>query len=178
MINQWCRRVMNTEVYNFVIEHHPDQLDVLEISGNGWRDLGFRSYSSVHYPAFDICMHTTGAEYDLIIAEQVFEHIEQPVLAAQNVRNMLRMNGIFVITTPFLIKYHPTPVDLWRWTEEGLKNLLCSQGFNDVQTYSWGNKECLIANLDSWVDYDPVQHSDLLYNDPEFPIVVWGYARK
>ncbi|HET6236293.1 MAG TPA: methyltransferase domain-containing protein [Acetobacteraceae bacterium] len=172
----WCRIVMNSATNEFVANLVPNRLDALEISGTAWRDAGFRSYEHVAYPGFDICRDRTTRTYDIIIAEQVFEHIRRPDRAARNVHAMLRRHGVFVITAPFLIKYHPEPLDLWRWTAEGLNALLEDAGFSTVAAHSWGSRACVAGNFDTWPDYMPELHS--LENEPEFPIVVWAFARR
>jgi SAM-dependent methyltransferase len=172
----WCRNVMNQATDAFITSLVPQRLDALEISGTAWRDAGFRSYEHVAYPNFDICRDRTSRTYDIIIAEQVFEHLRRPDRAARNILAMLRRGGVFVITTPFLIKYHPEPLDLWRWTEAGLKAFLEDVGFSAVTAHSWGNRACVVGNFDTWADYRPESHS--LENEPEFPIVVWAFARR
>jgi hypothetical protein len=50
----------------------PDQLRVLEVSGNIWDRPGlFKEYRSVHYPEYDLCEQVLEESFDLIIAEQV-----------------------------------------------------------------------------------------------------------
>ena len=167
---------MNRATSDFVSGLGPARLDALEISGTAWRDAGFRSYESAAYPVFDICRDRTSRTYDIIIAEQVFEHIRHPRAAARNVLGMLRQGGVFVITTPFLIKYHPEPLDLWRWTATGMRAFLEDAGFSVMAAESWGNQACVAGNFETWMDYDPRQHS--LENEPEFPMVVWAFARR
>jgi hypothetical protein len=92
---------------------------------------------------------------------------------------MLRPGGRVVITTPFLLKVHGYPLDLYRWTEEGMRQLLETAGFSVLTTGSWGNLECLIADMTpdlEWTKYNPRKHS--LNNQPQFPIVVWAFAKK
>lgn len=176
MIDMWCRQVMNTEVERRVRAMPYRKLKVLEISGTEWEQFGFKSYKSLAFPEFDICKQTINEQFDLIIASQVFEHIENPNAAARNIFTMLNSGGTLLITTPFMIKYHPAPLDMWRWTKQALKVFLEEHGYNHVQTFSWGNKECLIANLEDWPKYDEDRHS--LENDEDYPIMVWGFARK
>lgn len=175
-VNHWCRVVMNQEVRGRVLSMEPNKLSALEISGQGWSDAGFQSYRSVQYPGFDICADQMRRSYDIIFAEQVLEHVRYPVRACRNVYGMLRKNGVFVVTVPFLIKYHPSPLDLWRWTSEGLKAMLEDAGFEVVEAYSWGNAACVSANLGDWVFFDRDRHS--LADDPDFPLVVWAFARR
>jgi SAM-dependent methyltransferase len=167
---------MNRATGSHVEALGPPSLDVLEISGVAWSGFGFRSYESVDYPGFDISRERTPQTYDLIIAEQVFEHLRYPMDAARNVLRMLRVGGTFVITTPFLIKFHPSPLDLWRWTADGLQAFLEDAGFDDVEAASWGNRDCVSGNFDFWPYYDPEKHS--LESESDFPVVVWAFAKK
>ena len=175
MSMHWCRVVMNQETWKFVESIDP-QIDVLEISGDSRANFGFKSYTKVEYPEFDICINRLPNKYGLIIAEQVFEHIRYPQRALANVLAMLKPGGIFLITTPFLIKYHPSPSDFWRWTKDGMKCMLSDAGFSSVESYSWGRRDCAFANLDQWVDFDPQRHS--LVDEPDCPVVVWAFAKK
>jgi len=169
---------MNRETRRLVGGLGPEQLRVLEISGEGWKDFGFRSYRSVRYPDFDLCSQTLDERFDLVIAEQVFEHLLWPLRAARHAREMLAPGGRFLITTPFLLRVHRSPADCSRWTETGLRHLLDEAGFglDDTETGSWGNRACLRANLDRWTRYRPLLHS--LNNEPDYPLVVWALATR
>jgi SAM-dependent methyltransferase len=152
--------------------------DVLEISaGQYWRTLPFKSFTEANYPQFDICSDTLEKQFDLIIADQVFEHLLWPLRAAKNVHSMLRPGGYFLITTPFLIKVHAIPNDCTRWTETGMKYFLAEAGFSldEIKTDSWGNRSCVKANFSKWARKGWLGS---LHNEPEFPVVVWAFARK
>jgi hypothetical protein len=168
---------MYRETGDLVHALEPGRLDTLEISGTRWGErFTFRSYRSVAYPEFDICSQRLEERFDLVIADQVFEHLLWPYRAARNVLGMLKPGGAVLITTPFLIRVHPTPVDCSRWTETGLQYLLAECGFDldRIRTGSWGNRACVEANFTAWPDYLPDVHS--LANEPEFPVVVWALA--
>jgi hypothetical protein len=174
----WCCVVMDEETRKMVLKLNPQQLDTLEISGCDWEPMGFKSYEIAHYPDFDICTSVLEKKYDLVVAEQVFEHLLTPYQAATNVYSMLRKDGYFLITTPFLIKYHGCPDDCTRWTETGIKYFLAEAGFpiDHIQTGSWGNRSCVKGNFRKWTRYRPWLHS--LRNEPEFPVSVWALAQK
>jgi hypothetical protein len=179
--DQWARVVLNREVRAVVRSLRPEGLDALEISGNFWKspEWPFRSYTSVSWPEYDVCARTLGeAAFDLILAEQVFEHLLWPYRAARNVYAMLRPGGYFLISTPFLLKIHLCPVDCSRWTETGLQYLLAEAGFtlDAIKTGSWGNRACVVANFSRWEVFNSTRHS--LENEADFPIVVWALARK
>jgi SAM-dependent methyltransferase len=158
----------------------PQNLDALEISGDGWRDFGFRSYRQVQYPSFDICTQPLQQRFDLIIAEQVFEHLLWPYRAGRNVLTTLKPGGHFLITTPFLVKVHDWPVDCTRWTELGLKHFLAECGFEleSIRSGSWGNRESVWAHFlaEQPVTFRAGKHT--LINERAFPHHVWALARK
>ena len=79
-------------------------LDVLEISsGNYYKDnYKFNSYTEANFPEFDVCKDTLEDKYDLIIADQVFEHLLHPYSATKNVFSMLKPEEFFLFQPPFL----------------------------------------------------------------------------
>lgn len=177
--DQWQRVVMNEKTRLLVQALDPRRLDVLEISGDRWEGMfEFRSYRSVQYPAFDVCAGPLAEKFDLIIAEQVFEHLLWPYRAARHVYQMLRPGGHALITVPFLIKRHECPHDCSRWTETGLRYLLAEAGWDlhAIQSGSWGNRACVAANFRRWQIFQPWRHSRR--NEREFPVQVWALACK
>jgi SAM-dependent methyltransferase len=175
----WVRVVMYERCFAFIRSLRPETLDALEISaGPQWRrEFEFRSYTSTQYPEFDICSQTLDQKFDLIIADQVFEHLPWPYRAGKNVYSMLRPGGHFVIATPFLLKVHKVPLDCSRWTEQGLSYLLQECGFAaaDIKTDSWGNRNCVRANFTRWRTRGWFRS---LANEPDFPVMVWALAQK
>lgn len=175
----WVRVVMYRRCFEFVRALGPERLDVLEISaGPHWRTaFRFRSFTGTDYPGYDVCGGTLTGRYDLIIADQVFEHLRWPARAARNVFDMLRPGGHFIVSVPFLLRVHGSPVDCSRWTEEGLSCLLQEAGFpaDYIHTGSWGNRACLKANLTRWSKRG---FFGSLRNEPDFPVMVWAFARR
>ncbi len=171
---------MNRETRRLVEGLEPRDLKTLEISGTDWGTLGlFTDYSSVHYPEYDVCEAPLDEQFDLIIAEQVFEHLLWPYRAGRNVLAMLKPGGWFLVTTPFLIRIHEGPHDCSRWTETGLRHFLLESGFGGgIQTGSWGNRACVRANLTRkyWPMYARRIHS--LRNEVDTPVTVWALAQK
>lgn len=173
----WIRVVMYEECMKLVNTLGPGNMDALEISsGFEWERVGFKSFTSANYPDFDICEQTLERQFDIIIADQVWEHLLWPYKATRNVLSMLRPGGYFLVTTPFLVKMHDVPVDCSRWTELGLKHFLAECGFplEDVITGSWGNRKAVIGNLRRF----PKGFYRSLKNEPDYPLTVWALARK
>ena len=102
--DDWVRVMMYRDAFAFIRELGPQTLDTLEISGGvQWRrEFDFRTYRATEYPGFDICVETLEERFDLIIADQVFEHLKKPAAAARNVHTMLR---------PCLLYTSPSPRD-------------------------------------------------------------------
>lgn len=175
----WARKVMNERTAEWVAGLNPAQCDALEISGTYWSGLNWRSYRASSYPDYDVCAGLlSDARFDVILCEQVLEHLPYPYRAVRNIRAMLRPYGHFLVTTPFLIKIHHGPLDCTRWTPEGMGYFLEECGFDreNIKVEGWGNYDCVTTNFRSFVDYKSAQHS--LENDPEMPISVWAMARK
>jgi SAM-dependent methyltransferase len=173
----WARVVMYEECTKLINKLEPHNMDALEISsGFEWKNLGFKSFTEANFPEFDICAQTLEIKFDLIIADQVWEHLLWPYKATQNVLSMLKPGGYFLITTPFLIKVHDMPNDCSRWTEVGIKYFLAECGFpiEEILTGSWGNRKAVIGNLKRF----PKGFYRSLKNESEYPLTVWALAKK
>lgn len=174
----WVRVAMYRDCFAFIRSLQPEKLSALEISGgNQWkREFAFKSFDVTQYPGFDVCSEALDTKFDLIIADQVFEHLKWPLRAARNVHAMLKPGGHFIIATPFLVRLHASPIDCSRWTEQGLSCLLQEAGFaeENIRTNAWGNRACLNANLTRWRK----RGFGSLKNEANFPVMVWAFAQK
>ena len=83
-------------------------MDAAEISGRMGARFGFKSYKQFRYPKHDICAGPfadadgKALKFDIVLANQVWEHLDRPYAATRNVRKMLRKGGYFWLATPFL----------------------------------------------------------------------------
>lgn len=176
----WVRVVMYQRCFEFIRTLRPSSLDVLEIAaGPQWRrQFQFKSYRETQYPDFDICAGPLEkTAFDLIIADQVFEHLKWPYRAGRHVHEMLRPGGHLILTVPFLIKVHKSPIDCSRWTEDGLAYFLQECGFaeENIKTDAWGNRACVQANFSRWRKRGWYRS---LANEPDFPVMVWAFAKR
>lgn len=64
------------------------------------------------------------ASFDLVLCTQVLEHSRDPGQALREIARVLRPEGHAFVTTHGIWPYHPYPVDLWRWTQQGLESLI------------------------------------------------------
>ena len=69
------------------------------------------------------------AEYDLVASFQVLEHVWDLATYLREARRVLRKEGWLLLSTHGAWPYHPHPHDYRRWTAEGLRREVETQGF-------------------------------------------------
>jgi SAM-dependent methyltransferase len=176
--DQWQRVALNDAVRRHLESLGPAQRDAAEISGDARAGHGWKSFTSLNYPEFDLCAQLELAQrFDVVICEQVIEHVVDPAAAARNLRVLCRPGGQVIVSTPFLIRVHELPMfgmhDYWRFTPDGLRLLLHRGGLVVDSVHSWGNRSVIAANFDRWPAYRR-WHS--LRNEPDLPVQVWAFA--
>lgn len=72
--------------------------------------------------------------FDLIVTQEVLEHVPSPFVAIKEIHRVLKSGGYAYIQLPFVIGFHPCPNDYWRFTHEGLTELVLSAGLKIVKT--------------------------------------------
>lgn len=181
------RVVMNRTSVKWLTTLDLANMNVAEISGHwGQRLKDAGSYRRFRYPRYDICKgpfkdsQKQPLTYDLILANQIWEHLDRPFLATCHVHDMLSEGGYFWLAVPFYIPFHAAPVDCSRWSARGLSNLLVEAGFKpeNIRAAQWGNRAAALRNMEA--DWPPEYRSgeDDLENDENFPICAWAMARK
>jgi Methyltransferase domain len=176
----WQRIVMNEAVDAFIEALGPSRLEVAEISGWVRKGKPWASYASLQYPEFDLCAPLAPehvGRYDVVICEQVLEHVLDPWGAARNLRLLSRPRGHVIVSTPFLVRIHEMPEiamrDYWRWTPRGLEAMLENVGLVVDEVGSWGNRACVVGNFDVWPG---IRRWHSLRNEPDLPLQVWAFA--
>jgi SAM-dependent methyltransferase len=61
--------------------------------------------------------------FDVVLCTQVLEHCDDPAQAVRELRRVTAPGGRVLASTHGVQVYHPSPVDYWRWTHEGLGRL-------------------------------------------------------
>jgi SAM-dependent methyltransferase len=179
-LEQWQRIPMNGAVDAYLAALPAAELRAAEISGDTHAGRGWKEYSSLNFPEFDIGAPVTDpGRFDVVICEQVLEHVPDPFAAASNLRELCAPGGRVIVSTPFLIRIHELPMfdmgDYWRFTPRGLRTLLERGGLQVDEVGAWGNRDVVVGNFDRWPRYRR-WHS--LRNEPDLPVQVWAFARR
>jgi SAM-dependent methyltransferase len=163
------------------------QGSVLTISGRG-PILGMLGPNmspvvETSFPKVDIqALPYNEDSFDVVVSDQVLEHVVDPGKAFRESIRVARPNGIVIHTTCFLNPIHFFPVDLWRFSSDALKQL--SGGNKILETGGWGNRSALLLMFMGVghhlipEDSEHPLHQIASYNDPRYPIVTWVILRK
>jgi SAM-dependent methyltransferase len=72
--------------------------------------------------------------FDVVLAQEVLEHVSAPGAAIDEINRVLKVGGYFYLQLPFIIGYHPCPKDFWRFTHEGIRELLPQDKFDIIDS--------------------------------------------
>lgn len=94
----------------------------------------------------DICSmpEVPDGRYDTVVCHQVLEHVPRPWDAVREFHRVLRPGGRIIVSAPHLSRRHELPHDYFRYTQEGLRTMLHSAGFSDVQVRAVGGPLCFL----------------------------------
>ncbi len=62
-------------------------------------------------------------EFDTVLCISVLEHLEDPLIAVEEMNRVLKVGGKIIVSVPFMFPIHEAPNDYWRFTKFGLKKL-------------------------------------------------------
>lgn len=87
---------------------------------------------------------------DLVISESLLEHLEHPDSAVAEMHRVLKPGGRLYILTPFMLGFHSSPNDFYRWTIPGMKILL--KNFSVTESgVAIGPTSAMLAMLREWL---------------------------
>lgn len=100
----------------------------IDIPGE-FKDKGIVYYDGKHIP-FE------NETFDSMISSEVFEHVINIDEIVKELNRVMKTGGNALITVPFVYPRHCWPNDYRRYTYEGVKNLLVSNGFEILKCES------------------------------------------
>lgn len=71
--------------------------------------------------------------FDLVISQETLEHVSDPFQAMAEISRVLVSEGRLFLQLPFTIGYHPGPTDFWRFSVEGITELVDRVGLEVVR---------------------------------------------
>lgn len=75
--------------------------------------------------------------FDAVITLEGLEHVSDPELAINGIFKILKNQGVFIFSTPWIIPIHDRPSDYYRFTPAALR-MLCKE-FTNVKILAKGN---------------------------------------
>lgn len=98
----------------------------IELSGHDHRNEDIDIfYDGEKFPFSD-------ASFDSVLTFEVMEHIFEPINFIKEINRVLKIDGLFLITVPFIWDEHEKPYDYGRYTSFGLKYILENNGFQII----------------------------------------------
>jgi SAM-dependent methyltransferase len=106
------------------------------------------------------CPQIPDNTFDVCFSNYVFEHLKQPWLAAEECIRITKKGGLLIHLLPFSWRYHPVPVDFYRYTHDGIAYLFEKNGSVEriISAYdiSLRRKDHRGGKIDKGLDVPPV----------------------
>src|SRR3989344_2299037 len=84
------------------------------------------------------------------ISTWTIEHFDDPGKAVSEMKRVLKKGGQLFLSTNFVFPYHPSPQDYYRWSKDGLRELL--KDFEELEIKpSVGPTSALLAVFQEWI---------------------------
>jgi SAM-dependent methyltransferase len=97
---------------------------------------------------------------DCALATEVLEHCPEPSVVLSEVSRVLKPEGLFFATVPFLWPLHDIPFDEFRYTPFSLQRLLAAAGFSQIQITAFGGWDASLAQMMGlWVRRRPMSET-------------------
>jgi len=119
--------------------------------------------------------------YDVVVTDQVLEHVPNPFVAVSEIYRVLKKEGICISTSCSFNPIHDS-VDYFRYTKDGFREI--HSIFKKILLLeTWGNRQAIgNYSLHGYKSFDVrKRQNDLIMatsNDPVWPWSVWCVAKK
>lgn len=100
---------------------------------------------------------------DSIVCDNVLEHIKNTEKVVLEMRRVLKQGGTVYMGVPFIIQYHSSPNDFYRWTYEGVREMM--SGFKEMELkIACGPTSAMTVILSEWLAIVLSFNIGFLYN--------------
>ena len=96
--------------------------------------------------------------FDTVILTQVFEHVANPFLVAEEVKRVLKTGGRAIVTAPFMFPYHADPEDYFRVSQKGLEDIFKSINFEIVESGIYGGFFMVFSEMIHFSWFNPYKN--------------------
>ena len=94
--------------------------------------------------------------FDCVIATEFLEHYPEPDKILAEIRRVMKPDGEFFATVPFVWNLHEIPYDEYRYTPYSLERHLRNAGFTDIRIKPLGGWNAAFAQMIGlWLGFSP-----------------------
>ena len=87
---------------------------------------------------------------DAVVCESLLEHVADPAKVILEIKRVLKPGGLVYITAPFIAGFHSSPSDYYRWTKQGLREMMAS--FEEKESgVMYGPTSAFLSILCEWL---------------------------
>lgn len=115
--------------YHALVHERPADIRVANLDGVGGNDIACDLEKGI--PAPD-------AAFEHVLCINVLEHIFRYEQLLAEMRRVLTGGGTLILAVPFIIQYHPSPRDHWRFSKDTLDRIVRDAGFRNVTVTTLG----------------------------------------
>jgi hypothetical protein len=145
--------------------------------------LPFEAHSNFDYSddptRFDLHqLKIPEAPYDFAMVNQTLEHVYNPSVCLENIRQYLAPGAYIYANAPSINIAHSTPFHFYTgFTPTGFACLFRGAGFEVLEVGQWGNRAYLnrLFRTQAWPDFHQLRSYT---GDFDTPVIVWVLARK
>ena len=121
--------------------------------------------------AADECLPFQTGCVDLVILQEVLEHVPYPDRVLCEIARVLRPGGHCYCQVPFQIGFHPGPSDFWRFSRQGLEQLFAGPEWQ-VERIEIALRTRMINHLAHEVDDLEIESASeiIIYTSPKTTI--------
>jgi len=88
---------------------------------------------------------------DAAVCESVLEHVKNPCVILQEIKRVLKSGGLIYMSVPFVASFHSSPEDYYRWSKEGLKELMRKEFQEEEIGIRSGPTSGMLSIVNEWI---------------------------
>lgn len=113
-------------------------------------DVDYIAYPNVSVVADALHLPFKDSSVDAVISKSLLEHVLNPEKLIAEIKRILKPGGLLYVLTPFMLGFHSSPNDYYRWTIPGMEELCKDFSRVDVGT-AVGPTTALIRIFIEWL---------------------------